>query len=209
MTAEILPTATDAADDHSARPSRYAAALAWWKAFQPNRDDGKPNPRADRGALARLRHASAVLDALDEEVVFDLHRRLGFGRSRVDLTLPPVAVVAATLAHIRKHIANRSPARAVGRETLADTNLQSAKMKPLRMQRLLQARSPDDVLRQMRRLVHLAGSELDVGALAVLVLDWLHPERGDTARTRFAYDYYAAGASTPQAIADPSQGDVP
>ena len=209
MTAETLPAASDAADDNSAAPSRYAVALAWWKALQPYRDDGKPNPRADRGALARLRHAAAVLDALDEEVVFDLHRRLGFGRYRADITLPAVAAVAAVLAHVREHDPKRRPARAVGRETIADADLQSARMKPLRMRRLLQARTSDEVLRQMRRLVQLAGNKVDVGALADLILDWLHPVRGDAARTRFAYDYYAAGASTPQAIADPSQGDVP
>ena len=81
----------------------------------------------------------------------------------------------------------------------ADRDLDSAAMSPLRLRRLLQAREPDDLLRQMRRLVDLAGDPLDVGALATLILDWFDEERGDRVRTLFAYDYYAAGGDPPGA----------
>lgn len=177
---------------------RYAAALAWWSAIQPMRN-GKPNPTADRGALARLRRAVAPIDIFDEELVFDLHKRLGFGRTRVEETLPRIAVTAAVLAHVREHDTARMPARAVGWQNLADARLDTAAMSPMRMRRLLQAREADDVLRQMRRLVELADRRLDVGALAVLILDWLDPGRGERARTLFAYEYYAAGGPPPGA----------
>jgi CRISPR system Cascade subunit CasB len=200
---ETLPLASPRDAEHGRRERpRYAAALSWWSALQPYREDGSPNPQADRGALARLRRAASPADILDEEAVFDLHRRLGFGRRSAAETLPQVAVVGAVLAHVREHDRERPPARAVGRQSLGDAGLETAAMSPLRMRRLLQAREPDDVLRQMRRLVDLADRRVDVGALAELILDWLNPERGDRARSLFAYDYYAAGGPKPGTATD-------
>ncbi len=183
---------------------RWSKAVRWWRRLQPIIDD-KPNPLADRGALARLRRASTPLDVLDEEAVFDLHRTLGYGRGNADKTLVPVAIAASVLARVREHEPGRTPARAAGRERFADRELETARLSPGRLRRLLAAREPDEVLRQMRRLVDLCGPALDVGALAVLILDWFDDEeRGRKARTRFAYDYYAAAGDPPGAASDPA-----
>ena len=178
-------------------------AVGWWRRLQPLRDDERPNPTANRSALARLRRASTPFDVLDEEAVFDLHRALGYGPGRAEDTLVPVAIAASVLARVRKHDPTRKPARVAGRERFADRDLESAKLSPGRLRRLLAAREPDDVLRQMRRFVDLCGPALDVGALAVLILDWFDEERGRKARTRFAYDYYAAGGDQPGATPNP------
>jgi len=181
------------------RDERRRIARRWWQSLQPLRPDGTPNRDADRGALARLRRAATPLDILDEEAVFDLHRRLRFGRGKSDETLVHVAIAASVLAGVREHDPERKPARAAGRERFADRDLETAALSPGRLRRLLAARDPDEVHRQMRRLVDLCGPKLDVGALAVLILDWFDEERGRRARTRFAYDYYAASGPPPGA----------
>ncbi len=155
------------------------------------------NPFTDRGALARLRRAATPLDVLDEAAVFALHRSLGYGQGRAGETLLPVATAAAVLAHVRSHDPAAKPARAVGRASLADHAYETAALSPQRLKRLLQAREPDDLLRQMRRLVALAPGHLDVGALAVLVLDWNDEGRGPRLRSRFAYDYHAGAGDLP------------
>jgi len=179
-------------------PDRAWLARTWWRALQPYRDDGTANPTGDRAALARLRRMAEPRDALLEEAVVDLHRRLGFGRGRAQNTLPMVAVTAMVLAHVRQD-GKRSPAQAVGRASFDDKEFETAAMKPLRFRRLLGAREPAEIAREMRRLVQLADGELDVGALAAAILDWPDPERGDRIRTRWAYDYLAAGAAAPPA----------
>lgn len=177
------------------KPDRAAVVRAWWRALQPYRN-GAANPTGDRAALARLRRVADPREALVDEVVIDLHRRLGFGRGRAEETLPMVAVAAMALAHVRESD-SRSPAQAVGRATFEDKDFETAAMKPLRFRRLLGAREPGEIAREMRRLVQLADGELDVGALAAAILDWPHPERGDAVRTRWAYDYLAAGGAAP------------
>ena len=196
---------SDATDrSRSDKSPRRDRAHRWWQRLQPRNDDDSPNPNADRGSLARLRRASTPTDILDEEAVFALHRSLGYGRSD---TFVPAAVAAAVLAHVRAHVPGRTPARAVGRTSFADRDLESAAMSPFRLRRLLQAREPDDVLRQMRRLVEIADRKLDVGALATLILDWFDERRADRVRTLFAFDYYDARGELPEARPNPSSSD--
>ena len=197
------PSPLKAYDTASERDERWGKALLWWGRLQPLRQDGSPNHESDRGALARLRRAGTPLDILNEEAVFGLHRALGYGRRRADQTLVSVAVAASVLARVREHDPTRKPARAAGRELFADRDLETAALSPGRLRRLLAAREPDDVHRQMRRLVDLCGRKLDVGALAILILDWFDEARGRKTRTRFAYDYYAAGGELPDATPDP------
>ena len=113
------------------------------------------------------------------------------------------AVVAITLAHARKEI-RQHPAASVGRAAFADKEFETAAMKPMRFQRLLSARLPTDLVREMRRLVQLAGNEIDVGQLAADILKWRDDEAGDQARTRWAYEYLAAGRDAPGADSPPT-----
>ncbi|MEH3144197.1 MAG: type I-E CRISPR-associated protein Cse2/CasB [Methylobacterium frigidaeris] len=181
------------------RNQRALPARRWWQRLPPGRA-GLPEPLLfDRGSRARLRRAHGPVDILDEPVVFALHRELGFGPQEADRTLIPVAVAACVLARIRTDAPGRGLASVLGRTRDGPQALLS----PLRLKRLLTARDPDDLLRQMRRAVDLAGDRpVDVGGLAVTVLDWLDPDAGDRARSRFAYDYYAAEHATPGRPAD-------
>lgn len=188
-------------DPKPERPSRRGGGWEgtirhWWEMLQLSEDGRR---KGDRAALARLRRAAAPLDVLDEPAVFDLYRRLGFGAREAEGRLPWVAVAAMVLAHVRNDEPHRSPARAVGRTDWSDAALDTARIKPLRFQGLLCARDPEDVARQMRRLVALADRRINVGALAAAILSWNHPERGDRIRARWAFDYYAAEDAAPAA----------
>src|SRR3954470_18086980 len=87
------------------QPTPYELApgttRAWWRVLQPSFEDGRPNPEGDRAALARLRRAGTLAEAMAEEATQDLYRRLGYGRAPPGRWLPRVAVVAAVLAHVR------------------------------------------------------------------------------------------------------------
>jgi CRISPR system Cascade subunit CasB len=134
--------------------------------------------------------------------VLDLYRRLGF-RVLSGEWLALTAVAAMTLAHARKE--NRQhPAQSVGRERFEDKEFETAAMKPMRFQRLLSARAPDDLVRETRRLVQLAENEIDVGRLAADILKWRDDEAGDRTRTRWAYEYLAAGRDAPGADSSPT-----
>lgn len=173
---------------------RVAAAIAWWRGIQDQRGDGSPNPRADRASRARLRRA-AIEDAVTEEAVLDLYRLLsgpqaGFDPQRLRLA----ARLALVLAHVREEeteLDNDRPkrfARRIGRAAFDDP-IEEARLKPIRFRRLLAARDEEDIVREFRRAVHLAGRTANIGDLARLLLTW---ERDGT-RTRFAFDYFAAG----------------
>lgn len=175
-----------------------AAARAWWRVMQPSLDDGRSNPVADRAALAQLRRSSGVADMLGHEAVFDLYRRCGFVRDDVAYRLPWVAAAALVLAHVRQsRSGGRRLAAVVGRRSFDDEL--SAPMSALRFRRLMAAREPDDLVRHLRRAVALAGRDtaIDVGVLAADILAWPHPEAGAKVRTRWAFDYHAAGDAAP------------
>lgn len=178
-------------------------AREWWRSLQPRRSDdtGALKTGGDRGdpaALARLRRASTVAEAMAEEATLDLFRRLGLTRADTDVArLPRVAVIAMVLAHVREDREHegewrRSAIQAVGRKTLEDTD--SVKMSPLRFRRLLACRDDDheDLARQMRRLVQLAGGAINVGDLAESLFFW-----NERTRNRWAFDYFGAGFAAP------------
>jgi CRISPR system Cascade subunit CasB len=177
-----------------------SAARGWWLALQPDPASGRTG---DRAALARLRRYTTPIEAMTEPAVFDLFRRMGFTSGEAALRLPWVAVAAMVLAHARDD-ARESPARSVGRQNWQDEAFDTARMKPLRFQRLLVAREPEDLAREMRRLVALADRRINVGAQAVAILEWADPDRGDRLRARWAFDYHAAGDAAPEVAADPA-----
>lgn len=169
------------------------SAREWWRYLHPDDNSGD---KGDRAALARLRRAGSPVEAMSEEATFDLFRRIGLGPTDVH-RLPRVAVIAMVLAHVRNDAAaegeGRPPAaiRSVGRKTPEDKD--SAKMKPLRLRRLLACRDDEELAREMRRFVALADGTLNVGDLAASLFFW-----GDRVRARWAFEYYAAGAAAPR-----------
>jgi CRISPR system Cascade subunit CasB len=185
--------------------SRSEQAKRWWQDLQDYRD-GKPNPRADRASRARLRRADAVA-AVAEEAVMALYRRLGgedgsgFDHGRLKSALR----LALVLVHVRQdeaadqHGDRKSFARQIGRESFGD-KAESARLHPLRFQRLLAARSDEEIIQEFRRAVDIAGNKANVRDLAGLLLHWDLEET----RTRFAFDYYAAGIAAPKVDAEPA-----
>ncbi|MGX7703225.1 type I-E CRISPR-associated protein Cse2/CasB [Methylobacterium sp. Gmos1] len=175
----------------------------WWERLPPGHNGIEAWRLFDRGALARLRRAATPLDVLDEAVVFHLHDALGYGRRHAADTLVPVAVAACVLARLAADNPARPLAAVLG-PPYGEANAQPL-LSPLRLKRLTAARDPDDLLRQMRRAVDLAGDRpVDVAGLGETILDWLHPERGDRARATFAFEYHAAAHRPPGRAPEPA-----
>jgi len=178
-------------------------ARRWWQDLQDYKD-GKPNPRADRASRARLRRADRQT-AVAEEAVMALYRRLvgeaahGFS----PLELNRAVRLALVLVHVRQdeiadeHGNRKSFARQLGR-TGFDDPPETARLHPLRFQRLLAARSDEEIIQEFRRAVDLAGNTANVGDLARLLIYW----ESEKTRIRFAFDYYAAGIATPKVNAE-------
>jgi CRISPR system Cascade subunit CasB len=167
-------------------------ARHWWGELQDTNKDGGRNRTRDPAALARLRRAAVPAAALEEPCVFDLYKRLGFGRRDIDQWLTRVAVVAAVLAHIRSDasLSDRGYRRGFA-EMLGGDN---AIMRPLRFRRLLEATEDRDLLTVFRRAVALAGAKnINLGDVAASLLDW-----SDRRRMRWAFDYYGAGVASPK-----------
>jgi len=176
------------------RTDRGAKALAWWGELRGDPDTGRPG---DRAAMARLRRAASIVEAMAEPAVLDLYRRLGFGPAPCEarVRLPTVAVVAMVLAHVRECEA-RHPARTIGLRTPSDDD---PPLKPLRFRRLLTIDDDEELVRDMRRLVAIADRKVDVAGLARALLQWNDPERRDRVRADWAFHYYAAGEAAPAA----------
>ncbi len=176
--------------DH--QPRRAQIAHRWWAELQGvNRDDGL-HRGGNPAALARLRRASTPLAAIEEPSVFDLYRRLGFGRSDINRWLSRVGVLAAVLAHIRTDasIADGGHRRRFAETLGGDPPL----MSPLRFKRLLAATSDQDLLIVFRRAVALAGAKnINVEDVAASLLDW-----SERRRMGWAFDYYGAGIAAPK-----------
>ena len=155
--------------------------VAWWREMCPPRDSGD---RGDRAGIARLRRCSAIIQAMQTSETIALFRRAG-GRSESDLR--DAALVAAVLAHVRDDDPSLPVARRIGPESTDKP--ETARMKPLRFQRLLDAATADERLTAFRRLVALAGHKLNVRDLAMSLSHWDDEQR----RTRWVYDYWNAG----------------
>lgn len=156
------------------------AASSWWHGLQPDPAQGRPG---DRAALARLRRAATVAEAMTEPAAIALFRRIGAtGPDR----LPEIALLATVLAHVREDAREGSVARCLGPE-YPDAP-ETALMSPLRFRRLLEATTDDERLTAFRRMVALAGGTLPLRDLARSLLRW-----NDATRRRWIYDYWNAG----------------
>ncbi len=169
----------------------------WWYGLQPDMEKKQPG---DRAALARLRRCGSVTEALFEPETQALVRKCG---ARQDFELSRLALVAAVLAHVRANRAGVSMARQIGPVDSGDGA--TALCKPVRFRRLLDAATYDDCLRAFRRLIVLAGAEVDVADLACSVMLWPRENTrddlpGDQVRRQWVYHYWNAG--TPETTAD-------
>jgi CRISPR system Cascade subunit CasB len=184
------------------RQPRWAqVARRWWAELQGADQKEGSQRAANPAALALLRRASTPTDAIEEPAVFDLYKRLGFGRHQIDRWLSRVAVVAAVLAHIRTDASatdSGHPRRFA--EILGGT---PPLMSPLRFKRLLAATNDQELLIVFRRAVALAGAKnISIEDVAASLLDW-----SDRRRMRWAFDYYGAGIAAPK-FAEPASTPV-
>lgn len=181
------------------RPTIRDAGFKWWGAFR-NGNEIRPGMR---GTLARLRRSDNALDALREAETFALFGDLklisrdAFAneeayRAAAAPALARVAVLASVLAHVTQH--DKTP---LGRALGPPRNGESAKLKPLRLARLLAARGDEEIRDQFRRAVRLLDGSANVGDLAWLILTWDRDEIGDRARTLFAFAYHDASEHAP------------
>ncbi len=190
------------------------AAYVWWQSLRPQHVDGGRIIPGDRGTIARLKRASSVMGAAAEPATAKLftdlfgeqYRQSGRHPEFAVRHLPRAAVIAGVLAHVSDHQKHGTLARAIGPTEPKDPS--SARLKPLRFKRLLAARSPDEVLTQFRRAVAMLDHTANVRDLALQLLAWTDDERGDIARTRFAFDYYDAEKFAPAATETTAANDI-
>ena len=160
------------------------AAAEWWRDLQPDRARKRPDERpGDRAALARLRRCASVGEAMLEPATIALFRRCG---ATDPDDLPAIGLAAAVLAHVRADAPGPSVARQLGPDQ--PDKPETAKLKPLRFRRVIEAATPDERLIALRRLVALAGGSLDLHDLTDALLNW-----SDKRRQRWVYDYWNAG----------------
>jgi len=160
------------------RITQGAIAAMWWRDHLADRERGSA-----RALSARLRRADGIT-ALAEPQVVALARRLRLG--------PPQAATIVRLVTVLADLRESDPqplaARLGGPEPALST---------LRFQRLLRSEG-DDLTRQLRRALPMAGRRCDVERLAGDLLFWEHPEHGDRIRARWSFDYF--GAAPPEAL---------
>jgi CRISPR system Cascade subunit CasB len=161
------------------------AAVGWWRELQPDPASGRGG---DRATLARLRRCATVGELMLEPAAIVLFRRC-----QADMAgdLPPIALAAGVLAHVRADDSTHSVAWLVGPE--APEKPETALLKPLRFRWLMEARSADERLAAFRRLVALADRTLNVRDLAEALLDW-REERpwSEERQRRWVFDYWKA-----------------
>ena len=174
----------------------------WWAGLQRiNPDTKQPNPRADTGALARLRRASTPVEAAQEQQTIALYRKLQ-GPEFNERKLESIAVIAAVLAHIRSEPESNSATHIKSPTAAALGQGDAPAMSPLRLRRLTAAQDAPEVLRTFRETVSLLRGKADVADVAISIIDWLDEYRADRRKTFWIYDYHSAGFA-------PDQGNTP
>lgn len=144
----------------------------WWRESLADRNSG-----AARGLAARLRRATP-LEALSEPDVQALARRIGLGPGQAGTLVRLVQVLAEVREDDRDSLARR-----LGGDPPV--------MSHLRFQRLLRAEG-EEVATALRRAIVMVDRRCNVERLAADLLAWDHPERGEAARRRWIFDYFAA-----------------
>ncbi len=173
--------------------SEGQVAFAWWQALNGQGETGEESRNGgDAAARARLRRAASPLQALAEARAVQLAQMLGMNERTPPLQLQFAGALAAVLAHVRNNVSDPEMATLLGPRK----GQESAAMSDLRFRRLLAARTPIDLMRQMRAAVQLLRGEANVADISHAMLRW-----NDDTRVRWTYAYWQA------AFASPSSGE--
>ncbi len=147
--------------------SKAEICADWWRVALANRESG-----VARGLAARLRRADA-LAVLAEPQVQVLARRLGMGSTQAG----PLVRLVQVLADLRESD-GASLARRLG-----------AVLSPLRFQRLMRVEG-DEFTTQLRRAIRMADRRCNVKKLALDLLVWDDPDKGDLVRADWCFQYF-------------------
>lgn len=196
-----------AATDSSRRvqhPSGESPALSWLVELQ----------RGDAGVRARLRRARSRVDALMEPKAIQLAQRVGrlSKSSRASDEEIGVALdLARVLAHVKTHDGAKRVMEQAGWQTFAgdrresDAGKDAPALSGIRFRRLLTTEAGEPLVAAFVRLVRQLKGTVNVPELAWDFLNWSHPTRGARVRSKWAFDYFAAG--TPTSIANNTSTD--
>lgn len=151
------------------------ALLEWWQALQDNTGDRAALRRADSLVEVVSIPAFHQLRWRIDALLAGKHRRLSVEQDE------RLAVVAALAARVREP---RGGSRGfIGQ--MAGVGQDKAPVSELRFRRLLQAETPSDLFRQLRRVLAMLGEDVDLLAMADDAINW-----GERRRKRWAYAYY-------------------
>lgn len=164
-------------DRHGAPTAAGEALVDWHK--------GLKDDRGLRAALRRVRHPDdcAFIPGFHEL------RRAVAAHGYVDPQT--LAVIAALVAHVKDHRPGVSlPARLRGKQG------ERPPLNDMRLRRLLVEEDTAELLRLLRRAVHILDAAVDIPDMAERVKRLCTPILHDAAARDFAYAYY--GALTPE-----------
>ena len=137
-----------------------------------------------------------------------LARRLGAlsERTRSDSEAVRIAIdLARVLAHVRTHDGARRLMQSAGWKQFPGDRPESdageirPELSEVRFRRLLTTADGEPLVSAFIRLVRHLDGKVNVRELAHDFRYWSHPESGLKIRQKWAFDYYAAGASAPTA----------
>jgi CRISPR system Cascade subunit CasB len=158
--------------------------VSWWESLEKNRGD-----------RARLRRAESPEDVLLTEPFFRFLRQMP-EEWAAPVTLLTSAMVAATLAHVKKPFEGKTFAAQLA---TSKAGSDKPRMSELRFQQLQKSRDPEEFFRRVVRAVKLAESNVNICSLADSILHWMDEYRRGVDRepqkrlsVRWANDYYLA-----------------
>ena len=175
-------------------------ALTWWRRLNGlNAQEDEAHNAGDTGARARLRRAATPVEALTEARAVELARMLGMDAETSPQKLETVGALAAVLAHVRINVGATKMAALLGPQKGDERPV----MSDLRFRRLLAARTPVDLMRQMRAAVQLLKGRGNVADIAHAMLHW-----NDATRVRWTYAYWQAAFASPAPESETPQAEM-
>jgi CRISPR system Cascade subunit CasB len=166
MSAEQIPQAQPAAEQ------QRSSVWRWWKGLEE-----------DRAGRAELRRCGTITEVAFTAPYHRLLRRLGSRLGETDARR--VALLAAVIAHVDgEPTEDISLPRRMGR---AKGDGQGAVISDVRFRHLLRSEEPDDLLRELARVLLQLDRKAAIDALFRDLMRWDEPTR-----MRWARDYYEA-----------------
>lgn len=151
----------------------------WWDSLHKP-DDSAKGRRQDRQTRAELRRCATTLQVMEVAGYHALRARLlPLGLPESERAAAQLAVVAASLAHI-KQAGDRKPALAF---SAGESPGDPPPVSPLRFRQVLEARTSDELLLRLRRVLPLARG-LDAIQLAADAFHW-----SDRIRKEWVFGY--------------------